>query len=192
MKTIKSYPFNIYTVEIESANQLDHLENHGIFTVSSKVAINGATKFTLESYPSGVGRSSTYQCQIFVSSGAVVRYERVINGSTIGAWKQVANLNNQLTLENEETIAEALLAIFTKMQALEEFIKNSIFENLQADNITAVKSIKYKGAALYLSGTGAPSITPDFVGQKYINTTTKVSYDAVGTDSAADWKQSTN
>lgn len=192
MKTVKSYPFNLYTVEIDNASQLNELEGHGIFTVTSKVAINGSTKFTLESYSSGVDRSATYQCQIFVSNGVVYRYERTITGSTVGTWKLVANLNNQLSIENEKVISEALIAIYSKVLALEEFIKNSTFEGAQIDALTIVKSILFQGAKIFNSGASAPTSTPDFIGQEYTNTTTKVTYKAAGVDSAADWKQITN
>jgi hypothetical protein len=38
-----------------------------------------------------------------------------------------------------------------------------------------------------LSGDGAPSTTPDFIGQHYIDTTNKQAYVSVGTDDAGDW-----
>lgn len=36
-------------------------------------------------------------------------------------------------------------------------------------------------------GTAAPTVTPDFVGQKFIDTTNKVTYTAYGTKAASDW-----
>lgn len=36
-------------------------------------------------------------------------------------------------------------------------------------------------------GTAAPTITPDFIGQKFIDTTNKVTYTAYGTTAASDW-----
>ena len=192
MKTVKSYPFNIFTVEIDEAVKLNQLEAHGIYTVTSKVPINGATDFTLESYPAGNDRSSTYQCQIFKSDGVVYRYERTITGTTISTWKLVANLNNQLSIENEKTTAEALNTLKSEIASLKEAFANMILNAVQVDNLTVVKSLLFKGSKLFLDGAGAPSITPDFVGQEYTNTTSKVTYKATGIDSAADWKQITN
>ena len=37
-------------------------------------------------------------------------------------------------------------------------------------------------------GTEAPAVTPNFIGQRYIDTTNKAAYTAYGTSSASDWK----
>lgn len=37
-------------------------------------------------------------------------------------------------------------------------------------------------------GTEAPAVTPNFIGQRYIDTTNKAEYTAFGTSSASDWK----
>lgn len=37
-------------------------------------------------------------------------------------------------------------------------------------------------------GTGAPAVTPNFIGQRYVDTTNKAAYTAYGTSSASDWK----
>lgn len=42
-----------------------------------------------------------------------------------------------------------------------------------------------------LTGDGAPSITPNAIGQQYIDTTNKIGYLACGSTSS-DWKQITN
>ena len=44
---------------------------------------------------------------------------------------------------------------------------------------------------IYIS-TEAPSRTPDFIGQFYIDTTNKVAYLAVGVDNSSDYKRITN
>ncbi|MBT2738093.1 right-handed parallel beta-helix repeat-containing protein [Bacillus sp. ISL-7] len=43
-----------------------------------------------------------------------------------------------------------------------------------------------------LTGTAAPTTTPSFVGQVFIDTTNKIAYMAVGTSSSTDWKQINN
>lgn len=40
-----------------------------------------------------------------------------------------------------------------------------------------------------ITGTAAPTVIPNFVGQRFIDTTNKVTYTAYGTTSAGDWKQ---
>lgn len=37
-------------------------------------------------------------------------------------------------------------------------------------------------------GTGAPAVIPNFIGQRYVDTTNKAAYTAYGTSSASDWK----
>lgn len=37
-------------------------------------------------------------------------------------------------------------------------------------------------------GTAAPAVTPNFIGQRYVDTTNKAAYTAYGTSSASDWK----
>lgn len=37
-------------------------------------------------------------------------------------------------------------------------------------------------------GTEAPAVTPNFIGQRYVDTTNKAAYTAYGTSSASDWK----
>lgn len=58
-----------------------------------------------------------------------------------------------------------------------------------ANDITMMTPLKTSQAinVLFSSGAGAPSSTPSFVGETYIDTTADVSYISVGTVSSADW-----
>lgn len=51
------------------------------------------------------------------------------------------------------------------------------------------KKISYANLMKPLSGAIAPAVTPDFIGQRYIDTTGKREYFAVGTSSSADWRK---
>jgi microcystin-dependent protein len=57
------------------------------------------------------------------------------------------------------------------------------------NNLGVTNKIKWNAlkANLILSGSGAPSSTPYFVGQKYIDTQNYNTYTAYGTSSSADW-----
>jgi hypothetical protein len=110
--------------------------------------------------------------------------------STVGNWQRI--ISERELIPNEFAISEAMNVLTKRIEDLETFIKNAVFENLQIDTITTVKDIKHKGASLILSGEVAPAITPDFVGQSYINTVGGATYQAKGTTNAADWKQTSN
>lgn len=53
---------------------------------------------------------------------------------------------------------------------------------------TCELSYERHGFEEVIIGTAAPTVTPDFIGQKFIDTTNKVTYTAYGTSSAGDWK----
>ena len=54
------------------------------------------------------------------------------------------------------------------------------------------RDIKIDGAPLTLVRAETPDESPAFVGQRYIDTSAKVAYIAVGTDSVSDWKSITH
>ena len=84
---------------------------------------------------------------------------------------QVETDLNTIIIKDEYTLAEALNLLYSKIIALEKLISDGVFGNLQVDILTTVKELNYNGAPLILTGTTAPSVTPDFLGQSYINTT---------------------
>lgn len=51
------------------------------------------------------------------------------------------------------------------------------------------KKIQYENLMQPLSGSGSPGVTPDFIGQRYIDTTGNREYFAVGTSTSADWRK---
>jgi len=105
---------------------------------------------------------------------------------------KVVQVETDLNLD-EYTIAEALNLLYSKIIALEKLIADGVLGNVQVDSITTIGDIKYKGASIILLGTSAPTVSPDFEGQTYINTTSPGTvYTAKGVASAADWKQTSN
>ena len=95
-------------------------------------------------------------------------------------------------INNEEVQAEVYNLLNARIAALEAIIAAGVYNYIQADTLIGVQSLKYKGAEMILTGTAAPAIAPDFVGQIYVNTTGGVTYMAKGIASAADWKQTSN
>lgn len=49
-------------------------------------------------------------------------------------------------------------------------------------------SMEYMGFPDTIIGTEAPAVIPNFIGQRYVDTTNKAAYTAYGTSSASDWK----
>ena len=93
----------------------------------------------------------------------------------------------------EPALAELLNHLLGRISALESIIKNSTYKNMQVDSLDIVKTFNiYGGTNLILTGTSAPAIVPDFIGQFFVNTTGGVIYQANGNGSVSDWKQTSN
>lgn len=100
-----------------------------------------------------------------------------------------ANLSDNV----EPALAELLNHLLGRISALESIIKNSIYKNMQVDSVDIVKTFNIYGATnIILTGTAAPAVVPDFIGQFFVNTTGGVSYQAKGIASTSDWKQISN
>ena len=95
-------------------------------------------------------------------------------------------------INNEEVQAEVYNMLNARIAALEAIIAAGVYNYIQTDTLIGVNSLQYKGAELILTGTAAPAIVPDFVGQVFVNTTGGVTYTAKGIASAADWRQTSN
>ena len=96
-----------------------------------------------------------------------------------------ADLGSKSGAAEEKTTAQALSELNAKIKALEAVVTNNTVERL----VVANEFDLYGKTNLILSGEGAPAMTPDFIGQSYIDTTGKVVYTATGVTNAGDWKQ---
>lgn len=96
--------------------------------------------------------------------------------------------------DNEfRTAAEAICNLANRVQALEQFIDNAQFDKLTVNTLDVVESFNnYKSSYTELSGVGAPTMVPDKIFQKYLDTTNNVIYEAKGNTSVSDWKQTSN
>jgi hypothetical protein len=84
----------------------------------------------------------------------------------------------------EKPTAQSLSELNARITALEAILSNKI-----KDRIDVTKEFNVWGKTnLILTGSGAATFAPDFVGQKYIDTTNGNVYVAVGVDTAGDWK----
>ena len=96
------------------------------------------------------------------------------------------------TLEStEEVAAEALVLLKNRIDALQKIISDMILGTVQIDSLSIVKTFNLYGSSnLILTGTAAPAIVPDFIGQFFIKTSaTTACYQATGNSSVNDWKQ---
>ena len=108
-----------------------------------------------------------------------------------GSFVGLATLREDVGI-NELPVSEALNLMYNKLIAIEKQLSEGVFGSIQVDQLTTIGNILYKGAPLIITGTTAPSIIPDFEGQKYINISGGVTYDAKGVSSTSDWKQTSN
>ena len=89
--------------------------------------------------------------------------------------------------------AEAICNLANRVQALEQFIANAQFDTLTVNTLDVVESFNnYKSSYSELSGAGAPTMVPDKIFQKYLDTTNNVIYEAKGNTAVSDWKQTSN
>jgi hypothetical protein len=109
--------------------------------------------------------------------------------NTSDANKPVSVAAQAVIISDERVLAEVINQLNSRISALELFLQNSIFNDIQAESLSAVKSLQFKGSELIKFGAGAPSFAPDFVGQIYVKTdSTTAVYVATGISTAADFK----
>lgn len=95
--------------------------------------------------------------------------------------------SGNIKIGDDKLVAFTLNLILERIYVLENIIINGLFDKIQIENAD-IQNLKVKGVELFLTGEGAPSMIPDFVGQIYIKTnTTKAVYIAAGIDSVSDW-----
>lgn len=93
-------------------------------------------------------------------------------------------LAGKASFPEEKAIAQALAQLNEKIKALEAIIAERVIERLDV-----AKEFNVWGKTnLILIGEGAPTISPDFVGQRYIDTANRIAYTAFNTDNAGGWK----
>ena len=93
---------------------------------------------------------------------------------------------DQADLEDttEKPTAQSLSELNARITALEAILSNKI-----KDRVDVTKEFNVWGKTnLILMGSGAAAFAPDFVGQKYIDTTGGNVYVAVGVSNADNWK----
>ena len=87
-------------------------------------------------------------------------------------------------LNNEEVQADVYAQLNARITALEAILTNKI-----KDRVDVTKEFNVWGKTnLILYGDGASTKRPDFIGQKYIDTTGGNVYVAIGTTNAGNWK----
>lgn len=92
------------------------------------------------------------------------------------------------TGDEVETIAEAIADLFGSVVALNKKDKR----DLTLNSLNLFNFPTLGGCPFILTGTAAPSIAPDFIGQVFINTTSMTAYIACGTAESTSWKLISN
>lgn len=100
--------------------------------------------------------------------------------------EKALNASNKSRLDVDEVVlAEHLASIIYELKGIFAAIDN--FGDARARSLTIDTMLKICGSSLILTGSGAPSAIPDFVGQEYLDTTSKKAYKAFGKGSVSDW-----
>lgn len=90
--------------------------------------------------------------------------------------------------DTEDITSEAVAANNARLRAIAKFIAKLLpLADLEDVNVRGAFNI-YGPTNLILSGEGAPTEAPEFVGQTYIDTVGKVKYTAFGNNAVSDWK----
>ena len=142
--------------------------------------------------PSGVRKRGLEL--LYETASGVWYCERFI-GASVTTWTTVTDwevVPNKLIIENtEEVTAESLVQLKNRIDALQKIIQDMILGTVQIDTLSVVKTLNLFGSSnLILTGTAAPAVVPDFVGQFFIKTSaTTACYQATGITAVGDWKQ---
>lgn len=116
-----------------------------------------------------------------VASVAVVNrgieYAGCIGISSVGTFQDTSQPPAVVAMDDRPSTPSGLLATFRPGSVF--YVRSS-----GADGMTPLV-----GGGTPLTGSAAPTSTPSFVGEQYVNTVAKVVYVAAGTASSADWKQ---
>lgn len=96
----------------------------------------------------------------------------------------VSQLAGDVSDSTEKAGAASLAELNARLLALEKIVSGTITHKLEV-----TKEFNVWGKTnLILIGSGAATFAPDFIGQKYIDTTGGNVYVAVGVDTAGNWK----
>ena len=138
----------------------------------------------------GVADSAMTKAQQWAENPEDVQVETGKYSSKHWATKALAAY---LQLPNtERALADLLSHLLGRIDTLERLLVESKYNTMQVNSLSVVDNIQLKGADLFLLGTAAPAVTPDFIGQFFVNTTGGVIYQAKGITNSGDWKQTSN
>lgn len=153
--------------------------------------ISSATQTALNGKVSLTGNEIIADVKTFLSSPIVPTPTNATDAANKGYIDAIGVPTSNL-INVERATADMLAHLLGRIETLEQIIASSIYTSVQANTISAVDSLKYKGAEMILTGTAAPAVAPDFIGQFFIDTTNGVTYQAKGITNAADWKATSN
>lgn len=86
-------------------------------------------------------------------------------------------------------LAQSGSSLDERVSTLEKLLVGLLSGNIIAEKLVVRNLQVFGETSLIKWGEGAPVVAPDFVGQRYIDTTNKLVYTAVGNAAVADWTQ---
>lgn len=97
-------------------------------------------------------------------------------------------IGNTPELQQAQVLAQAIIQLNADIQGLRTMFTTGL-ENIKVNNLDSNNLPTVLETPMFSTGSGAPSVVPEFVGQRYYDTTNNKEYVAVAvTSSTNDWK----
>jgi len=142
---------------------------------------------------SGTAVCNDMSTEEFVFSSGIIRPANVIVETDYvqGLRDYLRSLPDDIAMR-DQVIAAALVNLDNNIKSLQDQMDN--FGDAKAESMDVLHMYKIIGKDLVKRVAGTPTGYPDFIGQFWLDTTNKISYQAVGMTGNAsnDWKRITN
>ena len=166
-----------------SANDYTNEEKSKLGGIASGAQVNVIESVKVD----GVALTPTDKAVNIDLSGKVDKEEgKGLSTNDYDATEKALNAENKARLDTDEVvIAEHLAAIRAELLGFASVVDN--LGDARAHSLSLDSMLQICGSKLIMSGSGAPDVIPDFIGQEYCDTTNKKSYKAFGVSSVSDW-----
>lgn len=166
---------------------MSYLNLDKLFPLSTGFYTSTTARVAVPAAARGLGMVITYQ-----TSSGVWYTERFI-GTDISTWATESNwevvVSKTILESTEEVTAVSLVDLRKEVDVLKTLINDAVRTYAQIETLS-VKTLQLNGAPLFVFGTAAPAVVPDFVGQIYIKTTaTTAVWIATGDSATGNWKE---
>lgn len=97
-----------------------------------------------------------------------------------------------LMTENNLTVSEAIAALYLDVENVKDLLRKESFNKIKAEDLDLINRPTFIGCKTHIIEDFAPNVAPDFIGQKWTDTTTGYIYEAAATTNSSSWKRVDN